>query len=147
MFAVSGGCHCGNILLDLRLPREPGTYEPRVCDCDFCRKHHAAYVSDAKASLRIVVRNEREAGRYRQGSGTADFLVCRTCGVLVAVLHASEDVLYGAVNTQAVDSTVSFGPEQPVSPQKLGKEDKVKRWTSLWVADVRVVVSPQSPNL
>src|SRR5450756_2542718 len=50
MNKVSGGCHCGNITVDLELTAEPETYHPRVCDCDFCRKHGAASLSDTKGS-------------------------------------------------------------------------------------------------
>jgi hypothetical protein len=40
---------------------------------------------------------------------------------------------------------VSFGPEQPVSPQKLGASDKVRRWQELWFNRV-TVVDPQHTN-
>src|ERR1700692_2772561 len=32
MHMVSGGCHCGNILVDLELASAPGAYSPRACD-------------------------------------------------------------------------------------------------------------------
>jgi hypothetical protein len=136
MFAVSAGCHCGNLALDARLPEEPATYRPRACDCDFCRKHAAAYVSDARGSMRIRIRNERDACRYRQGSEQAELLLCRQCGVLVAALFSHDGRLHGAINARAVDARTQFGTEQTVSPQKLPPGEKAQRWRDLWFADV-----------
>lgn len=135
---VNGGCHCGNIRLEMGLTEAPGSYQPRACDCDFCRKHAAAYVSDAKGTLRIRITNPRDTARYRQGSGQAEFLVCRNCGVLVAVLLESDGQTYGTVNAKAVDIAVEFGNEQPVSPKTLAADAKVKRWRNVWFSQVEI---------
>jgi hypothetical protein len=136
MHKLSGGCHCGNILLDLELSEPPGTYSPRACDCTFCSKHAAAYISDARGSLRIRI-GARDASRmYRQGSGQAEFLICANCGVLIGVLYRSEGIFYAAVNAKAIDVPGGFGDPQGVSPQTLSDSDKVKRWRSVWFAQV-----------
>jgi hypothetical protein len=139
MHSVAGGCHCGNIRVELQLPREPGAYAPRACDCDFCRKHGAAYVSDPYAALTLWIRNERDTGRYRQGSGQAEMLLCRECGVLVGALHRADGRLYGVVNATAIDGGRRFGSEQPVSPQTLSAEDKLKRWREIWCSNVSII--------
>ena len=72
MVTVSGGCHCGNIGVELQLTRAPDSYSPRACGCDFCRKHGAAYVSDPDGALHMRIADPAQAGRYRQGSGQAD---------------------------------------------------------------------------
>jgi hypothetical protein len=136
MDTVSGGCHCGNILMELTLTRAPDSYRPRACDCSFCRKHGAAYVSDPHGSLHIGVRDEHEVARYRQGSGQAQLLLCRRCGVLVAAVLDHDGRLYAAVNARAIDAAVLFGAEQSVSPQSLSGEDKVKRWQGIWFSNV-----------
>jgi hypothetical protein len=138
MYKVNGACHCGNIQVDMELTREPHTYDPRACDCDFCRKHGAAYVSDAQGSLRIRIKDEREITRYRQGSGLADCLVCRNCGVLVSVCYRSEGRLYATVNAN-VAAGVNFGTEKSVSPKKLSDSAKVGRWQDIWFSDVAFV--------
>jgi hypothetical protein len=140
MQTLSGGCHCGNIRIELDLTRAAGTYNPRACDCDFCRKHQAAYVSDPQGSLRLIIRDEREATRYAQGSGQAELLLCKNCGVLVSPLFSDGGRLYGAVNANAVDGAAAFGARQPVSPQTLSAGDRTKRWKDLWFADVTVQV-------
>ena len=138
MYRVSGGCHCGNILVELEFAGTPSAYNPRACDCDFCRKHCAAYVSDAKGSVRIRIKDERADGRYRQGSGQAEFLLCKTCGVLVGVLYQSDGRTYAAVNVRIVDVRTDFGVELPVSPMKLSESEKVKRWQDIWFSNVDV---------
>jgi hypothetical protein len=59
---VDGGCHCRNIILRIELPNSPGSYNPRACDCDFCGKHAASYVSDAHGSLLVEIAVQREVG-------------------------------------------------------------------------------------
>lgn len=138
MHAMRGGCHCGAIRIELELTRPPGSYNPRACDCDFCRKHGAAWVSDLQGSLCIRIVDPRHRGSYRQGSGQADLVVCRSCGVLIGALHEEGGRVYGTVNVNALEGAAQFGPEQPVSPKSLGPVDKSQRWKSLWFADVRV---------
>jgi hypothetical protein len=141
MHAINGGCHCGNILVAVELPREPADYSPRACDCDFCRKHGAAYVSDAKGSLSVRIRDEREIGRYRQGGGLVDCIVCRNCGVLVGAFFARDGSLYGTVNVNAVGARSDFAPAEPVSPKTLTDKEKIARWTKIWFANVRMITS------
>lgn len=129
---LSGGCHCGNILLQIDLPQHVSTYRPRACDCTFCSKHGAAYISDPQGSVRIRIKAERDTRMYRQGSGAAECLLCATCGVLIGALYRSGEQIYAAVNAKAIDTPERFGDEQPVSPQALTESDKIGRWQSIW---------------
>lgn len=138
MHRLNGACHCGNIRLELELTGAPGGYSPRACDCEFCTKHAAAYVSDPEGALTIRIGDERRTARYRQGSGQAEFLLCTGCGVLVGVLYRSDGRLYAAVNAKAVRGGADFGTEQPVSPKTLAAEQKAQRWQEVWFADVRM---------
>jgi hypothetical protein len=138
MHKLSGGCHCGNIQVELELSGTPDTFHPRACDCDFCRKHSATYVSDAQGSLVIRLKHEADSGRYHQGSGLAECLLCRNCGVLIGALYQSDTLLYATVNVKAVDAGVTFGAEQPVSPKQLSQSEKVKRWRDLWFSNVLI---------
>jgi hypothetical protein len=135
---IEGGCHCGNLRVTAHLTREPREYVPRACDCDFCRKHGAAYVSDPRGSVRIRLAAEGDCSRYRQGSGSAEFLICGRCGVLVAVLHGSGGRVYATVNSRALTVGTAFPAEQPVSPQRLSANEKIRRWQEVWFADVEV---------
>jgi hypothetical protein len=139
MIQISGGCHCGNILMDMELTRAPATYAPRACDCDFCLKHNAAYVSDPQGFLVIWIKDKNLRGNYRQASGQAEFLYCKKCGVLVGVLYKNAGRFYAAVNARAVQGGNPFGPEQSVSPKELSAEEKSKRWQEVWFTNVSIV--------
>jgi len=134
---LAGGCHCGNIAVSVELTSAPDACHPRACDCEFCRKHGAAWVSDPRGSLLIRIADASDAGRYAQGAGIAQMLLCRRCGVLVAALWQGQH-LYGVVNSSVLDARNEFAPVQPVSPQQLSPEAKVSRWQSIWFADVRL---------
>jgi hypothetical protein len=138
MHNFSGGCHCGNIHLDIGLPRAPVTYNPRACDCEFCVKHGAAYLSDNQGSLSIQIKDVSATRSYRQGSGIAECLLCTDCGVLVGALFRVDGQVYGTVNVRAIDAAVTFGEAQAVSPKQLGASDKTKRWTDIWFPNVRM---------
>jgi hypothetical protein len=144
MQEVSGGCYCGNIRIQASFSRDLASYNPRACDCDFCRKHAAAYVSDPKGSLRLQIGNDLEVNRFRQGSNTAEMLLCRTCGVMVGALYRESHRLFGTLNVKALDSRLSFGHEQGVSPKSLSPDQKVRRWHELWFPDVLLNIEVSS---
>lgn len=138
---LHGSCDCGGLSLAFTTGIEPGLLTPRACDCSFCRKHGAAYISDAAGKL--IVRENR-AGMlhgYRQGSKSAKFLLCGQCGVLLAVTYADGSCLYGAVNAGCLDEAVALGAPETASPQRLSAVDKVSRWVALWVPSVVLVRS------
>lgn len=138
MQTLRGGCHCGNIHMELELTRVPGSYHPRACDCSFCRRHAAAYLSDPLGSLRLTIRDAHDATRYAQGSGQAQLLLCGICGVLVGPLFEDGGRLYGAVNVNAIEDAPAFAAPQSVSPQALSRREKAQRWKELWFADVAI---------
>lgn len=128
----TGGCHCGALRWRFDSGLGLAGFAPRACDCDFCRRHGAAWVSDAGGELCIEADGAR-LQRYRQGSGQAEFLLCRECGVLVAVVaRDGGGRLLGAMNRAAFDARDAFGAETLVSPQRLDPATKLERWTRLW---------------
>ena len=134
----NGACHCGNIQLEFQSAREAGEFRPRSCDCSFCRKHGATYVSDPSGKLSLAIRDRRELNSYRQGSESADFIVCRTCGVLAAVVFSADGRLYAAVNAKTIENSEALGQAVAVSPWKLGADEKRARWQEIWFADVSI---------
>jgi len=143
---LRGSCHCGQLGLELSTAMELSGFSPRACDCSFCQMHGAAYVSGPAGRL-SVFENEPGALRiYRQGSKRAQFLICVNCGVLVAVVMEEAGRLYGAANAACLDGREAFAASVPVSPQKLGPDEKVSRWQQAWVADVLVVKADASVN-
>lgn len=139
MHELSGGCHCGNTVANVQLSRPPEFYGPRVCDCEFCSKHGASYLSDPDGVLRICVRDPQAISKYRQGSHTAEFLLCSICGVLVAVTHESDGRTFAAVNSRIFADRPGFAEAVVVSPQRLPVDERVDRWARVWFADVTVL--------
>lgn len=128
---LSGGCHCGALRWSFVTRQALDAFVPRACDCDFCTRHRAAWVSDPQGALRIA--GASRAGRYRQGSGQAEFLFCGQCGVLVAVVCADEaGVLRGALNRNSFDLRDRLGNEAVASPQLLAADAKLARWSQVW---------------
>ena len=134
---LHGSCHCGLLRIEFSTGRDPADFIPRACDCSFCRKHGAAYASDPASRLSVSARGDA-LRKYRQGSDTADFLLCGRCGVLVAVTFEYADHVYGAVNIGCLDGDTGFMAPIPASPQMLGAEEKVSRWLKLWIPDVEL---------
>jgi hypothetical protein len=134
-FRHAGGCHCGALRWTLETRHPLDGFTPRACDCDFCTRHRAAWVSDAQGALRIRGSAEH-LRRYRQGSAQADFLFCNGCGVLVAVVCPTDDGLRGAVNRNSFDERRLLGAEVVASPQQLAPDAKLARWSQLWTPTV-----------
>ena len=127
-----GGCHCGALRWQFATTKLLGDFVPRACDCDYCTRHRAAWVSDPDGRLQIGADATR-LQRYRQGSGKAEFLLCRDCGVLVAVVARNDaGRLIGAVNRNSFDQRDAFVAETVVSPQRLAGGTKLERWSQLW---------------
>lgn len=135
---LAGGCHCGALRLSLRSGMAPAQTAPRACDCGFCRAHGAAWLSDADGELWLQVADAGALARYRQGSGSADFLLCRRCGVLVAVVFDDGDGMRAAVNVRCLERAGEFAEMQPVSPRQLPPEQRRDRWRRLWIPRVRI---------
>jgi hypothetical protein len=140
MHSLKGGCHCGQLRIEMTLSREARSYQPRACDCEFCRMHGAAYVSDPSGSVSLHIKAETDRGSYRQGSGQADLVYCRQCGVLVGALYEETGQLYVTINARTIDGPTPFSADQPASPKSLSGEQKVTRWRDIWFRKVTVVV-------
>lgn len=135
----TGECHCGNITLAMDITGDPASYTPRACDCDFCMKAGAKYLSDPNGRLTVTVKDAALLNRYRHGSRSAEFYICGNCGVLAAVGYEEQGRRYATVNVNALDDSSGFGAAQPVSPKTLSADDKIKRWKKIWFADVSLV--------
>jgi Uncharacterized conserved protein len=136
-YNLKGGCYCGNITADIELTSPPSALNPRACDCDFCREHGAAYISDPQGKLTISVNEPSLLGRYHQGSGTADFLFCRQCGVLVGVSFQQAQHIYATINANIIEAA-GFGNTCSASPKKLSTAEKMARWQAVWFSRVSI---------
>ena len=138
---LPGGCHCGRLSVEFSTAQKPAALHPRACDCSFCRKHGAAWISDPAGALSVSARGAATLREYRQGSEAARFLLCAHCGVLVAVVYEQDARIHGAVNAGCLDGEPGLADAVPASPQRLSAEEKISRWLQVWVPDVVLTAS------
>ncbi len=100
-----GSCHCGAIGYSYRTDILPERWSIRACQCRFCRAHDALSASDPSGSVEFTVADTEALNRYRFGLRTADFLLCRECGVYIGALIETENGQFGIINTHALLQT------------------------------------------
>jgi len=122
----------------MNIPGEPTSYNPRACDCGFYTSHGSSYVSDPSGTLSFSIKHRDELIKYKQGSGIADFLLCKSCGVLVGVCYEANGQLYCSVNSKTVKGECGFGADFVVSPKQLSDNERIKRWKEIWFGDVKI---------
>jgi hypothetical protein len=120
-----GSCHCGVIQTRLRLSRLPADNALRACACSFCRAHATRTVSDPEGLFEVWSDDWSLVGMYRFGSGTADYLVCRRCGVYVGAVCETGSGLRAVVNTNALNDRAAF-TAMPSSPDYDGETTEVR---------------------
>ena len=109
----------------------------RACKCSFCRKHNSLAVSDPHGAAEIIIADEAKVSRYRFGLGTADFIVCRDCGVYVAVVMTDGEKSWSATIVNALDDRAAFsGPVEPVDFSAEGRNERLVRRRTRWTSTV-----------
>jgi hypothetical protein len=103
-----GGCHCGNIHARLRLTRPPEKTPIRACTCSFCRSHNPRVVSDPEGLFEVQADDWSQVERYRFGTRTCDFLICRRCGVFIAAVAEMTEGVRAVVNVNCLNDRASF---------------------------------------
>lgn len=136
MVQLDGSCYCGGVQVRVELSRSPESFQPRACDCDFCRKNGASYISDPVGSMNIEAKDRDAITGFRQGSENAEFMFCKTCAVLVGVVYRESESVFGAVNSEVFGAGKSFGEKVTASPKTLSGAEKVARWKLVWFPKV-----------
>ena len=139
-YVYPGACHCKNVEIRLESDKTARELGLRTDTCSFCNKHHALYTSDPRGALCIAVREADLVMRYRFGTKTADFLLCKACGVFVAA-YMPESAL-AVINVNVLEARDAFlGNELHVADldaetleQRLAR--RKARWTPVLAFDV-----------
>jgi hypothetical protein len=97
-----GGCHCGALGFSFQTQLPVAEWSVRACQCGFCRAHGARTTSDPSGQLVLHVRQRVALQRYRFGLMTADFLLCRACGIYLGAQIATARGAFGIINTRAL---------------------------------------------
>jgi hypothetical protein len=100
--AHEGACHCGAIGYRFHTAVAPFAWSIRACQCAFCRAHAALSTSDPAGRLEFFEHRPDSLHRYRFGLRTADFLLCRRCGIYIGAVIAIGGRRFGIVNTRAL---------------------------------------------
>jgi hypothetical protein len=129
-----GGCHCGNLRLRLTLTRPPGENATRSCSCSFCRGHATRTVSDPDGRVEIEAADWSLVEHYRFGSGTADYLLCRKCGVYIGAVCETDWGLRAVTNVNSLADRAAFAaassfPDHDEEPVEARMARRAANWT------------------
>lgn len=138
MNVEQASCHCGNLSAQVAFTDNLSTYTPRACDCDFCIKNGAAYISDPEGKLDITIKNSGEVSWYKQGTKLVELLICKNCGVMVAVIYSDNGKLYAGLNSKTLVNRDYLASSQVASPKLLSPTEKIKRWKEIWFPAVTI---------
>jgi hypothetical protein len=128
-----GGCHCGNLRISLRLSQPPAETRLRACGCSFCRAHNTRTTSDPNGSVEIRAGDPSLVQRYRFGTGTAEFLICKRCGVYIGAIGESASGTRAVINTNCLDDRAAFTQQaQPVDHDGEATGDRLARRAANW---------------
>jgi hypothetical protein len=134
---IAGSCHCGNITFTLDWAPDPEAIPARACTCTFCGKHGGVWTSYPAGSLKVKVKEPAQVSRYAFGTETADFHICKQCGVVPLVTSAIDEKLYAVVNVNTFEN-VPASLLQRTSSTVDGEnmEDRLARRKRNWIANV-----------
>ena len=134
--SYAGQCHCGALQVQYQTGILPASWTLRACQCSFCRIHAMLSTSDPAGSLAFQSVQGSALQRYRFGSRSADFLICRTCGVYIGAICAGATGRFGIVNVRTLrpfpdglpaPTSTSYDDESP--GERLAR--RAARWTPL----------------
>lgn len=103
-----GRCHCGAIRVELATDRQPAGQFLGACQCSFCRKHNARAFSDPKAHVTLTAAEPQHLQRYTFGLKTSEQIICRQCGVYVAMTLTDGGKVWSVLNVDTLDGRALF---------------------------------------
>jgi hypothetical protein len=132
-----GGCHCGNLRVQVSLTRPAAEMQVRSCACSFCRSHGTRTVSDPAGRADFRATDWSFVERYRFGSRTADYLLCRRCGVYVGAVCETPVGRRAVINTRCLDDRATF-VQEAMHPDYDGEavEERLNRRAVNWTPTV-----------
>ena len=142
----TGGCHCGNITVALDLSLPPEEMPLRSCSCSFCRAHGTRTLSDRTGQVEITATDWSQVERYRFGSRTADYILCRRCGVYIGAVCDTATGLRAVINTNCLQDRAAF-TQAPAAPDYDGEptESRLARRSTNWMPAILHAPSQGAP--
>lgn len=146
----TGQCHCGKLKASFETEKTPQELGVRTCQCEFCRRHGAINISDPEGETIIDCAPE-DVLRYRFALRTADFLICKHCGVYIAAVTGEGDAIRSTVNVVGLRMTDFASVEE--TPMQYGSENaearvarRANRWTPTRFRDPELNASFFGPH-
>jgi hypothetical protein len=132
----SAQCHCGVLTARYSTDKPTVEWPIRACQCSFCRAHAALSTSDPVGTLQFGCSRPELLQRYRFATGTAEFLLCRECGVYLGAQISRDGARFGILNTLTLNPV----PADLPSPEAMDYDGetaqsrhmrRAARWTPL----------------
>jgi hypothetical protein len=136
-----GGCHCGNLTYVFEASAGLESLGVRACMCAFCRAHGARNTSDPNGAMRIAARDGTNLERYRFALKTADFLICKICGVYIGALLPDGEGGWFTVNVNTFREKPPL--DFPLTPHVFDAEDtqdRVARREARWTPVAEITI-------
>jgi hypothetical protein len=130
--SYEGRCHCGSIGFTFRTSRPPEQWLVRSCQCSFCRSHGARTTSDPEGSVLFEIAEASKLQRYRFGTRSTDFLICRVCGVYLGALLSSNQGQFATLNVNTIQAALPVPAPVPVSYDAESLEQRQSRREARW---------------
>lgn len=128
----SGECHCGKVKASFESQKTPKELGVRTCQCVFCRRHGAVNISDPQGRTTIDAAPE-DLIRYRFALRTADFLICRHCGVYVAAVMGEGAKICSTINVIGLSMADFLDiDEAPMDYDAETTQDRIARRYTKW---------------
>ncbi len=127
-----GACHCGAVRVAFETQKSPDEIQVRVCQCSFCRRRGGKTVSDPDGRLEFRC-DPGAMQRYRFGTATADFVICRVCAGYLGVVQDIDGELFGVLNVVGADiAALANRPGEPMDYDAEALAGRMERRRSVW---------------
>ena len=147
---ISGQCHCGKLRAFFDSQKTPAELGVRTCQCAFCRAHGAVNISDPEGLTTIECAAD-DVNRYTFALRTADFLICKSCGVYIAAVMGEGDRIVSTLNVAGLRITEFDDVDE--APMDYGAEDtkariarRYTKWTPTTFNDPALAASSFGPH-
>jgi hypothetical protein len=97
----TGGCHCGKVRFEVRVPAKPEVLE---CNCSICSKAGFLHLIVSKVNFKLLSGGDVLTA-YTFNTGTAKHLFCSVCGVKSFYVPRSHPDGY-SVNVRCLDEPI-----------------------------------------
>lgn len=105
---IGGGCHCGAVRFEAKFPDAP--IPVLECNCSVCRMTGFLHIMVPHEKFELVTGRDALSS-YRFGTGTAEHLFCRYCGVKSFYQPRSHPDAW-SVNANCLDEEVELDIER-----------------------------------